>query len=159
LSSLHAFSRDAWVYFFVVPAGFKRVCIKGLGETFWMLPGGKLAMSRRRAKKVAVRIQEEVSELLLRRIKDPRIGFLTVTGVDVSPDLRRARVFYSVVGTEDDRRKAAEGLRKATGFIRRELAARLQLKFVPEICFEYDSSQEYAEKIESLFKAIRDEHP
>lgn len=114
-------------------------------------------MDRKRPKRVGVRIREEISDLLLRRVRDPRIGFVTITGVDVSPDIRRAKVYYSVMGDEGDRRRAAEGLNKALGFIRRELAARLQMKFMPEIGFEFDASLEYGEKIEKVLRDLRGE--
>jgi ribosome-binding factor A len=116
-------------------------------------------MEPKRAKRVGVRIREEVSDLLLRKIKDPRIGFVTITGVEVSDDLRRAKVFYSVLGTETDRRDAAAGLHSAKGFIKRELAARLQLKFMPEIGFEYDESLEYGDRIERLIRRARGDIP
>lgn len=116
-------------------------------------------MDPKRAKRVGVRIRDEISDLLLRRVKDPRIAFVTITDVDVSPDLRRAKVYYSVMGTEAERRRAAEGFDRAVGFIRRELAARLQLKFMPEIGFVYDPSLEYGDKIEQLLRDIRGERP
>lgn len=116
-------------------------------------------MEPKRAKRVGVRIREEVSDLLLRKIKDPRIGFVTITAVEVSDDLRRAKIFYSVLGTETDRQDAAAGLLSATGFIKRELAARLQLKFMPEIGFEYDESLEYGDRIERLIRRARGDIP
>jgi len=97
------------------------------------------SMTSNRTRKVGDRIREEISELLLRRVKDPRIGFVTITGVELSPNLRYAKVYYSVVGTEEDRKRAGQGLESACGFIKRELAGRLQLKFMPDIEFHYDS--------------------
>jgi ribosome-binding factor A len=116
-----------------------------------------MMMDAKRAKRVGVRIRQEVADLLLRRVKDPRIGFVTITEVDVSPDLRRAKIYYSVVGTEVDRQRAAEGLHRASSFIKRELAPRLQLKFMPEIGFVYDPSLEYGDRIEKLLRDIRQE--
>jgi ribosome-binding factor A len=116
-------------------------------------------MGINRAKRVAIRIREEISGVLLRRVRDPRIGFVTITDVDVSPDLRQAKIYYSVVGSEVDRDQAAEGLNSARGFIKRELAARLQLKFMPDIEFVYDRSLEYGEKIENLLRDIQRETP
>lgn len=108
-----------------------------------------------RSKRVGDRIREEISDLLLRKVKDPRIGFVTITGVEVSKDLRAAKVFYSILGELEDRQRAADGLASAMGFIKRELGARLQLKFMPEIVFAYDSSMEYADRIERLLMEIR----
>lgn len=108
-----------------------------------------------RPKRVGDRIREEISDLLLKKVKDPRIGFVTITGVEVSKDLRAAKVFYSILGELEDRQRAADGLASAMGFIKRELGARLQLKFMPEIVFAYDSSMEYADRIERLLMEIR----
>jgi len=104
---------------------------------------------------VGDRIREEISDLLLRRVKDPRIGFVTITGVELSPNLRYAKVFYSVVGAEEDQKRAGQGLESAGGFIKRELARRLQLKFMPDIEFHYDSSLEYGDRMERLFKELQ----
>lgn len=108
-----------------------------------------------RPKRVGDRIREEISDLLLKKVKDPRIGFVTITGVEVSKDLRAAKVFYSILGELEDRQRAADGLASAMGFIKRELGARLQLKFMPEIVFAYDSSMEDADRIERLLMEIR----
>lgn len=114
-------------------------------------------MAGERRKRVGVRIREEISELLLRKVRDPRIGFVSITGVDLSPDLRVARVFYSVLGSELDRSQAAQGLRSAHGFIKRELASRLQLKFMPEILFILDNSMEQGERMERIFRELEQE--
>ena len=111
-------------------------------------------MEPRRRKRVEDRIREETSELLLMRVKDPRIGFVTVTGVEISSNLRHAKIFYSVLGDEQQRKSAQEGLVSAAGFIKRELAARLQLKYMPDIVFHYDPSIEYGERIEKILKGI-----
>lgn len=102
------------------------------------------------------RIKEEVSDLLLRRVKDPRIGFLTITDVEVTNNLRLAKVYYSVMGSEEDRRRAAEGLASALGFIKRELGARLHLKYMPDVVFCYDPSLEHGERIEQILRDIRE---
>ncbi len=114
-----------------------------------------MKMVSTRSKRVGDRIREEISDLLLRKVKDPRIGFVTITGVEVSRDLRAAKVFYSVLGEPEDRQRAADGLASAMGFIKWELGARLQLKFMPEIVFAYDPSMDYADRIERLLMEIR----
>jgi len=106
---------------------------------------------------VGDRIREEVSDLLLRRVKDPRIGFVTITDVELTSNLRLAKVFFSVMGDEEDRLRAAAGLKSALGFIKRELAARLQLKFMPDIIFVHDPSLEYGDKIEKILREIRED--
>jgi ribosome-binding factor A len=112
-------------------------------------------MVSNRSKRVGDRIREEISDLLLRKVKDPRIGFVTITAVEVSKNLRAAKVFYSVLGAPEDRQRAADGLASALGFIKLELGARLQLKFMPEIVFAYDPSIEYGDRIERLLMEIR----
>lgn len=114
-------------------------------------------MAGERRKRAGERIREEISELLLRKVRDPRIGFVSITEVDLSPDLRVAKVFYSVWGSELDRSQAAQGLRSAHGFIKRELASRIHLKFMPEILFVLDSSVEQGERMERIFRELEQE--
>lgn len=114
-------------------------------------------MAGERRKRVGVLIREEISELLLRKVRDPRIGFVSITDVDLSPDLRVAKVFYSVLGSEADRSQAARGLQSAHGFIKRELASRLRLKFMPEILFILDNSMERGEHMERIFRELERE--
>ena len=92
----------------------------------------------------------------MRGLKDPRIGFATVTGVELSPDLRYARVFVSVMGSEDQKSGTMEALGHAAGWIRRELGQRVRMKFLPELSFVPDTSQEYGEKIDRLLDEIKD---
>ncbi len=106
----------------------------------------------RRPQRVGVRIREEISSLLLSEVRDPRVGFVTVTEVRVTPDLREARVFVSVLGPEEQRAESLEALRAASSFLRRELSHRLELKRVPELRFELDRSADYAEHIEELIR-------
>ena len=114
-------------------------------------------MVSKRAFRVGDRIREEISDLLIRKIKDPRIGFLTITTVEMSRDLRHAKVFFSTLGTEKERQQALIGLRSATGFIKRELGERLQLRYMPEIVFHYDSSLEYGSRIAKMIDEVNRE--
>ena len=119
-------------------------------------PGGKV-MEYKRSDRIADLLQKEIAGLLFRRVKDPRVANLTVTGVEVTPDLQHARIFYCVMGaaaTEPERESAASGLNNAKGFIRQELGKRLHLRYVPQIDFHYDTSFEYGEKIERLLKEL-----
>ena len=105
-------------------------------------------------------IQREVSEMLVKSIKDPRIGFVTITRVAVSEDCRFAKVYYSVAGTLTERENSGKGLDSAKGYIRRELGHRLQLRYTPEIVFEFDPSIEYAIHMEEVIRNIhRGEEP
>ena len=112
----------------------------------------------KRSEKVAEAIQKIVSELLIRGLKDPRIGFVTITGVKMTDDLSVARVFYSVVGSEEERKDTLAGLKSASGFIRKEVGSHLKLRHVPEIHFRFDDSLERANNIERLLRQIHEEH-
>jgi ribosome-binding factor A len=107
-----------------------------------------------RTERVGDLILAEVSWILARRVKDPRIKMATITGVDVSPDLRRAKVYFSVHGDEDAWTSTLEGLVAAGGFIRRELGGRVYLRRVPELEFVADRSLERAARIELLLKGL-----
>ena len=111
----------------------------------------------KRSDKVADLVQKEISEMLLRSIKDPRIGFVTVTRVKVSDDCRSARVYFSVVGSEEERNRSLEGLNSAKGFLRRELGRRVSLRYTPDLIFQFDPSVEYAIHMEEVFHHLREE--
>lgn len=106
----------------------------------------------RRTDRVGEAIQELVAGLLVREIKDPRIGLVTITGVRISPDLRHARIFFSTLGDEEQRTRSLRGLRSAAGFVRGQIARQLNLRVAPEIAFEYDPSLEEAERLSRLLK-------
>ena len=107
-----------------------------------------------------VRVAEEFRKVLaeeVQRLKDPRVGFVTITGVDVTPDLRRAVVFYTVLGEERDRRATAAGLRSAAPRLRSELGRQIRLKFLPELRFEQDEAVAQGDRVEELLRRIHDE--
>ena len=99
---------------------------------------------------MATEIQHVISLILSRDMKDRRIGFVTVTGVDLSPDLRHARVFISSMGSDAEKKANLETLNHAAGWIRHELGQRIRVKFLPEIVFRADTAQEYGEHIDRL---------
>src|SRR5262245_45634561 len=107
-------------------------------------------MPSRRQIQVADAVQQHMSYLLQRELKDPRIGFTTVTAVEMSADLRYARIFVSVLGTPEEQQATMDALASAKGLIRRELAGRLDLRFAPEIQFKLDTSAEYSDRISRL---------
>lgn len=111
-------------------------------------------MAQFRQDKVNDRLTTELSQIL-REIKDPRISsvFISVTGVDCSPDLKFAKVFYSVLG-DFDPKEVATGLKSATGFVRSQLAQRVNLRVTPELRFIYDESLKRGDEINRLFKQI-----
>lgn len=109
----------------------------------------------RRTEQVGDLIKEELSRLLEREVKDPRIGFVTLTEVDVSPDLRLARVYFSVLGDELMMQESLAALARARGFLRRELSQRLALRCVPELQFQLDRSVERSQRITDLLRQVR----
>jgi ribosome-binding factor A len=108
----------------------------------------------KRAERVSDQMKQEIADILMRKIKDPRIGFVTVTDVDVADDLRNAKVFVSVYGS--DKASTLKGLESASPFIRSELGRRMRMKFVPEILFRYDDSVERGAHINELLHDIED---
>lgn len=107
-------------------------------------------MAGRRPERLAEQIKEEVSLIVAGELEDPRIGFATVTEAKMSPDLRHARIYVSVLGTEDQIRESIVALNHAARFVRRQLGAALHLKHTPEIHFVYDETLETAERIEKI---------
>jgi ribosome-binding factor A len=114
----------------------------------------------RRTARVNDLLREEISSLLQRDLKDPRIGGLvTITEVDVSPDLRSARVFVSVLGTAEERTSTMEALAAGAGFVQRELRRRVTMRRVPELSFIADESLERGQRILSLLDQTREAPP
>ena len=111
-------------------------------------------MDYRRSDKVGGVIKEEISRMLLREIKDPRIGFVTITRVKVSKDLRFVKVYFSVLGDQSAREDSLRGLNSATGFMRRELGRKLRLRYVPDIVFSFDPSLEHMSRLAELIHQI-----
>ncbi len=114
-------------------------------------------MEGKRSDKVADLIQREISHMLMRTLKDPRIGFVTITKVTVSEDCRMAKIYFSVPGSSDEREKSAQGLNSAKGYVRKELGRRIRMKYTPEISFQFDPSIEYAIHIGEVIEQIKKE--
>ncbi|MCG0277263.1 MAG: 30S ribosome-binding factor RbfA [Thermanaeromonas sp.] len=110
-----------------------------------------------RVERVAEQMKKEIAQLLQDEIKDPRIGFVTVTDVELSNDMQHAKVYVSIYGDEEQKRQTLEALSRATGFIRREIGRRIKLRVVPEIVFKYDASIERADRIARLLSQIKAE--
>ncbi|THF81223.1 30S ribosome-binding factor RbfA [Cohnella fermenti] len=115
-------------------------------------------MAKFRVGRVGEQIKKEISSLIQTELKDPRIGFITVTGVDVTSDLSLARVYLSILGNEEQKEATLHALAKAKGFLRSELGRRMRLRHTPEIEFRFDSSIEYGSHIESLLQEINREN-
>lgn len=111
-------------------------------------------MADMRANRVAEQMKKEMGEILTRKIKDPRVGFVTVTDVEVTGDLQQAKVFVSVLGDELEKQDTLLGLAKAKGFIRSEIGKRIRLRKTPEISFEFDEALEYGNRIETILRDL-----
>jgi len=106
--------------------------------------------------KVSEALKREISSIIHEELKDPRRGFITITHVEITPDLRYAKVFFSVLGKEEERQKSKEALDSALGFIRRLIAQRIRLRLVPQIIFHEDRSAEYSILIQEALDEIKE---
>ena len=109
-----------------------------------------------RQEKVAEALREEVSIIIHDELKDPRLGFVTVTRAEITADLRQAKIFFSVLGQDQDYKKTKKALDSALGFIRRLIGQRIKLRFVPEIIFREDRSSEYSIRIQEVLDQIKE---
>jgi ribosome-binding factor A len=109
--------------------------------------------NQQRLRRVADQIQRELSGLLRSELKDPRVRMVTLTGVEVSPDLAHAKVFFTVLGNSEALAQTESGLKRAAGFLRSQLGARLKLRMTPELHFHYDSSVEHGIHLSQLIDA------
>ena len=110
-----------------------------------------------RSNRVGEQMKKELSEIIGRKLKDPRIGFVTVTDVAVTGDLQQATVYISVLGDSKQREDTLKGLEKAKGFMRSEIGQRIRLRKTPELFFEFDESIDYGNRIETLISQIHAE--
>jgi ribosome-binding factor A len=108
----------------------------------------------RRTERLGEEFREEIARMIGSQLKDPRIGFVTVTRVEVVPDLRNAKVYVGVLGTEAEREKTLVGLRQAAGFMRRSLGQKLRLRHTPELTFVYDEGLEAHDRIARLLAEV-----
>ena len=111
-----------------------------------------------RPERVADQIRGEVAQLLAREVHDPGIGFVTLTRVQVTPDLQQARVYYTILGDEKARQNSAKALGRAAPFLRRQIGARLHLRRTPELTFVYDDSVAGQDRIEQILNELHANH-
>ncbi len=114
-------------------------------------------MGRLRVEKVQEFIKQEASKIILNELKDPRIGFATVTQVEATGDLRSAKIYVSLMGSDEQKAATWAGLQKALGHIRSEIGKRIRLRFTPEISLHLDESLDYSAKIQELLIKIKKE--
>ncbi|MEN8190889.1 MAG: 30S ribosome-binding factor RbfA [Thermodesulfobacteriota bacterium] len=112
---------------------------------------------RKRSTRVAEAVRMELSVLFLQKVRDQKLSDVTVTNVRVTDDLKSARIFYTVPGDEKVRKRVAEALKRAQGFVRSHLAKVLNLRYTPSLTFEYDSKADKVEELEQLFSEIASE--
>jgi ribosome-binding factor A len=112
-------------------------------------------MQYKRSVRIGDQIRKDISEIILRDLKDPKLGFITVTEVELTDDLRYAKIFYTVLGDEKSKKESQQGLERAKGYIQREIGKRIRLKHTPEITFKYDHTIEKAARIEQLLKQVQ----
>jgi len=108
----------------------------------------------KRSRRVSQLLREEISRIITQQLKDPLVGIVTVTGVNITDDLKLARVYVTILGDEKNRQDGLRGLERATKFIRGKIARRTNLKYIPELEFYYDETIDYAQNIELLLKKI-----
>jgi len=109
----------------------------------------------RRTRQVGDLLREELNDIIRQDVKDPRVGFFTITRVEMSPDLRTASAYISVLGSDDERTGTIDALESAAGFIRRQLKPRLRMRQIPEIAFVDDRSMEYAQTISTAINQLK----
>ncbi|SDF06439.1 30S ribosome-binding factor RbfA [Sporolituus thermophilus] len=114
-------------------------------------------MGQLRVEKMQEFIKQEVSKIILTELKDPRIGFVTVTGVEVSGDLRYAKIFLSLMGSDEEKAETWAGLHRALGYIRTEIGRHLGIRHVPELSLHLDESLQYSARIQELLNKIKQE--
>ncbi len=112
-----------------------------------------------RPDRIGDQLRMEISELLVREVHDPGIGFVTLTHVDVTPDLQHARVYYTTLGQPAARRQTERALERAAPFLRRKIAQRLRLRRVPEIHFTFDAGVEAQDRVERLLRELHEREP
>lgn len=115
---------------------------------------GREPAGAKRPKRVADLIKNEIAQLLLRKVKDPRLTSVSIVSVEVTVDLRRAVIFYSVMGDDEQARDAAAGVASAKGFIRSHLAHELEMRITPELVFKRDLSMRHQQEMEQLLKEL-----
>ncbi len=111
-------------------------------------------MRFKRSERIQELLLEEISKLIQQGLKDPRIGFATITQVDVSDNLKHANVYVSVMGTDEEKEDTLKGLESAKGFIRKSLGKNLYLRYIPEIYFKNDNTQTRVDKISKILKDL-----
>ncbi len=115
-------------------------------------------LAGKRAVRLGDQILKEIAQILLEKVKDPRVQGVTMTGIHLSNDLRQAKVYYSVIGTRAEVKTAQAGMDSAKGFIKREIGLRMALRYIPEITFIHDSSLENGSHMDRLLEKLKSDN-
>lgn len=110
-----------------------------------------------RLEKINEELKREISEIVQYKLKDPRLGLVTITGVEITPDLRYAKVYFSVLGSVQEEVKAEQGLKSSAGYVRRLIGEAIKIRYTPELIFKLDKSAEYSVNIFKQLEEIKDE--
>ncbi|AWE06718.1 30S ribosome-binding factor RbfA [Lysinibacillus sp. 2017] len=110
-----------------------------------------------RSNRVAEQMKKEITDIIARKLKDPAVGFITVTEVAVTGDLQQATVYITSLGNERERKESLKALEKASGFMRSEIGSRIRLRRTPELLFEFDTAIEYGNKIDALLRGLNED--
>ena len=116
-------------------------------------------LAGKRAARVGEELLREVADVLTRKVRDPRVKAATLTGIQLSNDLKYAKIFYSFIGDGEDIKRVQAGLDSAKGFIKREIGRRVELKYIPDIVFKFDPTLRKAQDMEELFERLRSNEP
>lgn len=114
-------------------------------------------MDNTRTNRVAEQMKKEIGEIINQKLKDPRIGFVTVTDLDLTNDLQHATVYVTVLGDKTEKEESLIGLTKASGFVRSEVGKRIRLRKVPEVVFQFDEAHEHGNRIESILRKLKED--
>ncbi len=112
-------------------------------------------MALKRSRRIAGLIKSEISDIIHTRIKDPLIGFVTITDVTLSDDLKIAKIYFSVLGDEDEKKSSLKGLERARTFIQNELGSRVRLRYLPTLRFFFDESWNYGDRIDQIIRSLQ----
>lgn len=116
-------------------------------------------LAGKRAVRVGDQILRVIADLLMTKVKDPRTQGITITGIEMSRDLKYAKVYFSIIGDQKEIGRAQAGLSSATGYIKREISARMELKYMPDLLFKYDPSMERGRTMEKLLEELKSNPP
>ena len=110
-----------------------------------------------RLEKINEELKREISEIVQYKLKDPRLGLVTITGVEITPDLRCAKVYFSVLGSVQEEAKAEQGLKSSAGYVRRLIGEAIKIRYTPQLDFRYDDAAEYSQHISDVLEKLKKE--